>query len=525
MHSLLLSALLPLASAGASLFPRAANFTDPGTVCNLLKQQFANITYLPSDPGYEAETQVAWDASSWQTPACVFAPRNANDLSRAVTLFSNTSTLFAMRGGGHMPIPGAATINSTGVQISSSNLKTLELSEDKQTMSIGPGPRWGDVFQYMDGTNLTIIGGRLPPVGVPGLLLGGGISYFSNAHGLASSEGKIKAYECVLANGTIALVTASSAYSDLYWALQGGGNSFALVTRFDLQTFPLESALRAEATFVDAPETKDLYLDALLDMTLTGDVDTRAAVIPVARWGPGSTVPSYETTLLYNGTEAPSTGPFTAFYNGALESVNASSTMKPLSLAAYAKVLGPAFAAGGPGFGFRQRFRVVSTKATREAMDIVHDTWFAKLQSTDMANRIPGFFAGLAYNSVTRTFAERSQGMPMAIAPIAQFWVEEAVSWSDAADDAEVEQFIKDVNVEIETLLGEKDLSLPYVYLNDANKDQPVFEGYGKENVERLQGIREKYDPEGVFTVLMPGGFKVAGVEVEDVGEDCEEGI
>jgi len=94
-----------------------------------------------------------------------------------------------------MPIPGAATINSTGVQISSTNLKTLKLSEDKQTMSIGPGPRWGDVFEYLDGTNVTVVGGRLPPVGVPGLLLGGGISYFSYAHGLSATNGKIRAYE------------------------------------------------------------------------------------------------------------------------------------------------------------------------------------------------------------------------------------------------------------------------------------------------------------------------------------------
>jgi hypothetical protein len=94
-----------------------------------------------------------------------------------------------------MPIADAANINSTGVQISSTNLQTLHLSEDKQTMSIGPGPRWGDVFEYLDGTNVTVVGGRLPPVGVPGLLLGGGISYFSSMHGLASSEGKIKAYE------------------------------------------------------------------------------------------------------------------------------------------------------------------------------------------------------------------------------------------------------------------------------------------------------------------------------------------
>ncbi|KAF2036663.1 FAD-binding domain-containing protein, partial [Setomelanomma holmii] len=425
---------------------------DPTTVCNQLKKQFANITYLPTDAGYVNETQgtrIPWAAIAWLDPACVSAPRNAVDLSHAVKLFKKSSTLFAVRGGGHMPIPDAANINSTGVQTSSSNLKTLELSEYKQTMSIGPGPRWDDVFEYMDGTNLTILVADCPPVGIPGLLLGGGIRYRSNAHGMSASEGKIKAYECVLADGTIATVTAKS-HPDLYWALQGGGNSFALVTRFDPLTFPL-----------------------------------------CARAPP------------------PTTGPLATFYNGTIESVNSSSTLHPLSLAQYAKLLHPAFENGGPGHGFHQKLRVVSMKATREAMDIVHDACFAKLRSTNIANRVPGSFAGLAYDSITRTFAERSQGTPMGVEPIPQFWVEEATSWDYAADDAEVYTFLSEVNAEIEGRLEEKNLTLPYVYLNDADKGQKVSESYGKGNVARLRAIRKKYDPAGVFTVLMPGGWKV----------------
>lgn len=94
-----------------------------------------------------------------------------------------------------MPISDAANINSTGVLISSTNLNTLKLSEDEETMSVSPGPRWGDVFNCLEFTNKTVIGGRLAPVGIPGLLLGGGISWYSVKHGLASSQGKIKAYE------------------------------------------------------------------------------------------------------------------------------------------------------------------------------------------------------------------------------------------------------------------------------------------------------------------------------------------
>lgn len=318
----------------------------------------------------------------------------------------------------------------------------------------------------------------------------------------------------MLADGTIAEVTKEGEYSDLYWALLGGGNSFGLVTRFDLQTFPLKTTIRAEATYEESAETKDLYLDSLLDYTLNGDVDTAFAITPVVRWGPNFTVPSYEATLLYNGSVVPSSGPATKFFDGTIKSVNESSTLAPLSLADYSRMTAFAFEEGGPGFGFRQKFRVVSTKATREAMDIIHDNWFSLLKERDLANRIPGFFCGLAYNAVTRTMAEMSQGMPQNLDPEAAFWVEESISWDSAKDDAEIIKFSKDVNAKIESELLEKNLTSRYIYLNDADKGQPVFESYGAESVKKLNAIRQKYDPNNVYTDLMPGGFKVAHAQI-----------
>lgn len=125
----------------------------------------------------------------------MFVPHNATQLSAAVKRLSNSGVAFAMRGGGHMPISDAANIDASGVLISSTNLNTLELSRDRTYLSVGPGPRWGDVYTYLNGTELTVVGGRLGPVGVPGLLLGGGMSFYSFHHGLASASGKIHAYE------------------------------------------------------------------------------------------------------------------------------------------------------------------------------------------------------------------------------------------------------------------------------------------------------------------------------------------
>ena len=57
------------------------------------------------------------------------------------------------------------------------------MSSDSKVLELGPSHRWGDVYKWLARFDLAIAGGRLAPVGVPGLLLGGGISFFGNQLG------------------------------------------------------------------------------------------------------------------------------------------------------------------------------------------------------------------------------------------------------------------------------------------------------------------------------------------------------
>lgn len=61
----------------------------------------------------------------------------------------------------------------------------LNVSEDKSSVDVGLGLRWLDVYKGLDPHGIAVTGGRVPPVGVPGLVLGGGISYQNSEHGLA----------------------------------------------------------------------------------------------------------------------------------------------------------------------------------------------------------------------------------------------------------------------------------------------------------------------------------------------------
>jgi len=48
-----------------------------------------------------------------------------------------------------------------------------------------------------------------------------------------------------------------------------------------------------------------------------------------------------------------------------------------------------------------------------------------------------------------------------------------------------------------------------FQYLNYAHPDQHPLESYGADNLQHLEEASRKFDPEGVFQKLVPGGFKL----------------
>lgn len=117
----------------------------------------------------------------------------------------------------------------------------------------------------------------MAPVGVPGLILGGGISHFASKLGWACDN--VASFELVTASGAPLLVSPN-AYPDLYWALRGGGNNFGIVTNFKLNTFQLGKMWGGQRIY-----TEDVFpdvLEAIHEFTITGSSkDAEAAQIVV----------------------------------------------------------------------------------------------------------------------------------------------------------------------------------------------------------------------------------------------------
>lgn len=207
---------------------------------------------------------------------CLFEPTSAEELAGGLKILTATKTKFAVRGGGHMPVPGAASIGD-GVLISVEKLTTKQLSTDKKLAKLGPGLRWAAVYDWISPYNLGVLGGRYGPVGVPGLLLGGGINFFGSKYGWSASG--IRNFEVVLANSTIVNANTQE-NADLFWALKGGSSNFGIVTRFDLATFPIEKIYGG--TTVYKPEAIEEYLDAIAKFLVPGggSDDVNASINP-----------------------------------------------------------------------------------------------------------------------------------------------------------------------------------------------------------------------------------------------------
>jgi FAD/FMN-containing dehydrogenase len=78
--------------------------------------------------------------------------------------------------------------------------------------------------------------GSSPGVGAVGYTLGGGLGWLARKYGLAADS--VHSFEVVTAEGR-RLRASQTENGELFWALRGGGGSFAIVTGMKIQLYPV----------------------------------------------------------------------------------------------------------------------------------------------------------------------------------------------------------------------------------------------------------------------------------------------
>ncbi len=183
-------------------------------------------TLLPGDPGFE-EASLAWNLAVPQRPAAVVRVADAEDVATLVRAAAEVGAVLAVQPGGH----GATAAMDGTVLVRTGVLDQIEVDPSAGTARIGSGVKWGQLNGALRGTGLIGLAGSNPDVSTTGYLLGGGLSWFGRRYGIASSH--LRAVDLVDASGQLRRVDDESD-PELMWALRGGGGEFGIVTAVEV---------------------------------------------------------------------------------------------------------------------------------------------------------------------------------------------------------------------------------------------------------------------------------------------------
>ncbi|KAJ5162801.1 uncharacterized protein N7500_004631 [Penicillium coprophilum] len=470
---LFLLGIANLSNASASATTTGFLSTPSGTLrvpkgascaCAKLFRSMPRSVIGPGSANYTTQTvDNYWDIRADLSPACVFVPNTAAEVSQAVKIIAACNAQFAVRGGGHMNYPGSNNIDA-GVLIALSNMNYINVKNNTV-----------EVYSALEPHGRVCIGGRMKTIGVPGLSLIGGFHYFNNKYGYAMDN--VVAYDVVLGNGTQINVNKTS-NGDLFWALKGGANNFGIVTRFELKTYAVPEISTTIQVFNETNLPR--YLAAVCEAAKLDNEDPIAA--------------GMISTITYNAT--------TKVAQGSVLGVQEGVSKPPSQFANFTKI--PA----------AERIHNVTTmKPWAEALDSPKQMMRAWKTAVDNIADVQGLYPTFVTNVISpnsiRVAKTNGVGNVWGLEEEPLIIWQFSTGWDLAQDDIRMEAWSRQLVEHLHSINKDLGLASEFIYMGDAGEWQDPYAGFPVENVARMRKIRSSYDPAGVFSTLSWGGFKL----------------
>jgi FAD/FMN-containing dehydrogenase len=237
---------------GGALIPVRSPLADcvasaTGAACTRLFKLLKNPYFLGDEPGL---TQTLGWIDAWTSKPSVYAvaARSTADVAAAVDFARENRLRLVVKGGGHSYQGTSNAADS--LLIWTREMKAITLhdafvgagcegrAQPVRAVSVGAGALWGQVYDAVTTkAGGYVQGGGCMTVGVAGLIQSGGFGSFSKGFGLASAS--LLEAEVVTAGGTVRIANACTE-PELFWGLKGGGGgSLGVVTRLTLRVHEL----------------------------------------------------------------------------------------------------------------------------------------------------------------------------------------------------------------------------------------------------------------------------------------------
>ncbi|KPM43814.1 hypothetical protein AK830_g2783 [Neonectria ditissima] len=478
------------------LLPRELHISSAvEAACSELGESHASLTLLPNTAEYDEEVINVWDKRSNLLPGCIFRPETDTQVATALRIFHANNAQFSVRGGGHLPYPGANSI-SDGILLVLSGLNKVTVDPKKNLVEVGPGNKWISVYSALAPHGLYAIGGRLSTIGVAGSSLLGGVNWFLNKYGFTMDT--IVSYDVVLGNGT-KVVADKRTTPDLFWALKGSALNYGVVTKFVIKTYKIPRVTSTLQIFQQA--AAPAFIKASCDLALSDNSAVGAGAVININYNVTTKTATPQVFGLQETTKSP-------------PSRFANFTAIPQVLTRVHNVTTPIAwhaAQAAPNQMFRVSFGHHTIKPDAKRLTEIYNAWIDAIEDVaDVPGIRPTFILNLVPRSASTVAKNNGIGNAFGLDNKQSYiWWQLTTSWARPEDDLRVStwarSFLKLFHAQNKAL----GLSTELLYGGDAADYQNPLLTYPKENLERLRSIRDVYDPDFVFTRLNWGGFKL----------------
>ncbi|WP_454781858.1 FAD-binding oxidoreductase [Legionella sp. WA2022007384] len=223
---------------------------------NTLRNHISGTVITKNDANFPSiKASMVWNGlKPDRSPEVIVIVKNDDDVVTAINFAQKNGLRVVVHGGGHTWC--GLAVRHGGMVIDLSELNESKIDKLSQKAVIQPVISNRELARRLAAYDLAFPIGHCPTVKASGYLLNGGMSWNLSDWGPACLS--VEAIELVTANGQ-KVIASSSEHSDLFWAARGcGPGMFAVATRFHLKCYPLPKTIMTSNYYYSLDQLKEV---------------------------------------------------------------------------------------------------------------------------------------------------------------------------------------------------------------------------------------------------------------------------
>ncbi|KAI0199366.1 FAD-binding domain-containing protein [Astrocystis sublimbata] len=453
--------------------------------------------FLPGSTEFSQATN-RWSALSAPSINIVVVPSVESDVAETVKYANAHEIPYLTVSSGHGSITTLGSFQG-GIEIWLNRLSSVEIAADGSTATIGGGTLSKTVTDSLWAQGKQTVTGICECVGVLGPGLGGGHGFLQGRYGLVSDQ--FVSMNIVLADGKLHTIDEKS---DLWWAVQGAGHNFGIVTSVTSKIYDIQYPDWAYESFIFKGDQVENVYDSINKYHLNNgsppvDIMSYSMFLNIPDIDPDK--PIIRLFVLQEGVKAVDSAYTAPFHNlGPISTTASSGSYRDLNGWLGGTLTSPPCQKIGL---VNSHFPVELQSYDLSAQKKVYDLFASTTHQTPALNGSTILFEGYPVEGVKAVPSDQTAVPYRASNLLASPFI----IYAPSPATPEIGEIATDLGRRMRQILHDgSGQTEQLAYVNYAFGDETLESWYGHDTwrQDRLKALKKKYDPLGKFSYYAP---------------------